>query len=417
MANQTVYPYGTGGSLPSSVGIVNDLTTGGADKALSAQMGEVLGHRQGELIDATADCEIRDEQGNVLAAFMNGHIKTKNFDSSDISGTSIPSYWKTYLDGKIDSIKSDYLSLEKEGFAFFFITDTHWADNQKKSPLIIRYIQDKAGITECIFGGDVITAHGTRDDKIEEIYDFMDTMSAASPIAIVGNHDYNTSDQNTSQSTYFIDSNLITPGEFYRICNVPKENIVHYDGTEVENKFDEYFGYMDNHSQKVRQIFLDSGAVHKPNWADTNLRMSDVQISWMQDRITELQSGWHVIIFTHIFFTSTHSGSTYTVVEHGIGTQIETALDSIYDTTNATIIGVISGHVHCSYSKVSAKGYPIIATTTDSAGQMNLEDLTYTDGTSSEQAFDIYYVNTKERTIKVTRIGAGDTAKDRNFSY
>jgi len=42
MANQTVYPYGTGGSLPSSIGIVNDLTTGGADKALSAEAGKEL---------------------------------------------------------------------------------------------------------------------------------------------------------------------------------------------------------------------------------------------------------------------------------------------------------------------------------------------------------------------------------------
>ena len=43
MANTTVYPYGTGGSLPSSIGIINDLSTGGADKALSAEMGKVLG--------------------------------------------------------------------------------------------------------------------------------------------------------------------------------------------------------------------------------------------------------------------------------------------------------------------------------------------------------------------------------------
>ena len=42
MANQTVYPYGTGGSLPASVGIINDLYTGGADKALSAQQGVSL---------------------------------------------------------------------------------------------------------------------------------------------------------------------------------------------------------------------------------------------------------------------------------------------------------------------------------------------------------------------------------------
>ena len=50
MANTTVYPYGTGGSLPSSVGIINDLTTGGADKALSAEQGKVL---KEELDDAT----------------------------------------------------------------------------------------------------------------------------------------------------------------------------------------------------------------------------------------------------------------------------------------------------------------------------------------------------------------------------
>lgn len=43
MANKTVYPYGTGGSLPSSIGIVDDLVTGGADKALSAQQGKVIG--------------------------------------------------------------------------------------------------------------------------------------------------------------------------------------------------------------------------------------------------------------------------------------------------------------------------------------------------------------------------------------
>lgn len=43
MANQTVYPYGTGGSLPSNIGIINDLYTGGVDKALSAEQGKEIG--------------------------------------------------------------------------------------------------------------------------------------------------------------------------------------------------------------------------------------------------------------------------------------------------------------------------------------------------------------------------------------
>lgn len=46
MANQTIYPYGTDGQLPSSIGVINDLTTGGADKALSAEMGKLIGGRE-----------------------------------------------------------------------------------------------------------------------------------------------------------------------------------------------------------------------------------------------------------------------------------------------------------------------------------------------------------------------------------
>ena len=42
MADKTVYPFGTEGHLPGSIGIVNDLTTGGANNALSAQQGVVL---------------------------------------------------------------------------------------------------------------------------------------------------------------------------------------------------------------------------------------------------------------------------------------------------------------------------------------------------------------------------------------
>ena len=357
-----------------------------------------------------SDLDICDESGNVLVRFVDGHIKTKNFDSKTGS-SNLPVYWVNYLKNKLPDIKGENLSLGGSGVAFSFVTDTHWEDNAKQSPAIIKYLQDEAEIFDCIFGGDVITAHGERGSKLSEIYSFMSAMRPVSPFVLVGNHDYNTSDQPTSQSSYLTDPNLISPGEFYRICNVPKENIVHYTRTEVDGKFDEFFGYRDNESQKVRFIFLDSGAVHIPNWSDSNLRISDAQIDWMKEKITELPSGWTVIVFTHIFFQN-YSGSV-----HGIGTQIENALDSIYDTANARIACVVCGHVHGSVSKVSAKGYPIIATTTDSAGQTNHESLSYDRGTTTEQAFDMYFINTEARSIHVVRIGAGDTEKDRQFTY
>lgn len=51
MANKTVYPYGTGGRLPSSIGIVNDTLTGGSDKALSAEAGKDITQYNKETVD------------------------------------------------------------------------------------------------------------------------------------------------------------------------------------------------------------------------------------------------------------------------------------------------------------------------------------------------------------------------------
>lgn len=43
MANNTIYPYGPGGQLPSGIAIADDLNTNRADMALSAKQGKVLG--------------------------------------------------------------------------------------------------------------------------------------------------------------------------------------------------------------------------------------------------------------------------------------------------------------------------------------------------------------------------------------
>lgn len=47
MAKSTVYPYGTNGELPSSIGLVDDLKTGGVDKALTAEQGKIIGEKIG----------------------------------------------------------------------------------------------------------------------------------------------------------------------------------------------------------------------------------------------------------------------------------------------------------------------------------------------------------------------------------
>lgn len=70
MPNITIYPFGVGGQLPASIGVINDLTTGGADKALSAEQGKVLNNRLTPLEKAdytfetrfTTSCEVAPTQ-------------------------------------------------------------------------------------------------------------------------------------------------------------------------------------------------------------------------------------------------------------------------------------------------------------------------------------------------------------------
>lgn len=92
MANSTIYPYGVGGQTPSGIGIVNDLVTGGADKALSAQQGVVIGD---ELYDDLA-IPIDTETPELLNIFIDAssgnwtryfeHYKGKIINISDYKG-------------------------------------------------------------------------------------------------------------------------------------------------------------------------------------------------------------------------------------------------------------------------------------------------------------------------------------------
>lgn len=92
MANKTVYPYGPGGQLPSTIGIVDDLVTGGANQALSAQQGVVLKSLHDGLFEQTG------------RNYINGYYIKSNggqeFDATKFRTCMIPAvqgdviYWR-----------------------------------------------------------------------------------------------------------------------------------------------------------------------------------------------------------------------------------------------------------------------------------------------------------------------------------
>lgn len=84
MANKTVYPYGTGGQLPSSIGIINDPFTGGVDKAWSAEQGKTINEKVVEM-----DVQDLDSLELVKAA-INASTDKWLYDNTAYKGKYLP---------------------------------------------------------------------------------------------------------------------------------------------------------------------------------------------------------------------------------------------------------------------------------------------------------------------------------------
>ena len=101
MADKTVYPYGQNGNLPNSIGIVNDLTTGGADQALSAEQGKILGEM------------LLGGQGTFASAYDKARANTTHFfpwllqDTDENGDTITKMIWHVGNKRFIDAIGAD----------------------------------------------------------------------------------------------------------------------------------------------------------------------------------------------------------------------------------------------------------------------------------------------------------------------
>lgn len=300
----------------------------------------------------------------------------------------IPVYWKQYLDNKIETINNNRHSIGGKGDGFVFITDIHEDYNYGVSPSLIEYILKKTPIKNIVIGGDLYTNASDKTQALAYLqglrnkYDYTERL-----FAIRGNHD---------------SGNSITEGEYYSVFDSPLENVIETLEAGVS------YYYRDNKAQKIRYIFCDC-----PNY---QAAMPTEQITWLQNKITELQAGWTVVIFAHAYWNVISGGS---VAITAYGSSLASAIDSVIDDSAATVAALIVGHTHADRDATSEKGYKIISTTCDAGGAMasNYDPITpnRVKGTTSEQSFDVYNIDTLNKKIYITKIGGNGT--DREFTY
>lgn len=303
----------------------------------------------------------------------------------------LPDYWLSYLETKKDTIMSKCNSIGANGDSFIFITDIHGKLNYGKSPLLIHWLLAQTPIRKVIMGGDLWSDGNNipaKADLLKYLYGVRHSYNYTDDVfAIRGNHDVEQS---------------MTEGEWYSMYERNLTERLDTIGTNA------YF-YVDNTSQKIRYIFCDGPAPNSAMPAD--------QQTWLQGKITELAAGWTVLVFCHSYWKPAATTSTPAVSSYG--SSIKTAIDTAVSTANATVAALITGHVHRDMNTTSSAGYAIVATTCDANDWLatNFDPVTptRTAGTTTEQAFDVFNIDTSAKKIYITRIGGNGT--DRTLTY
>ena len=274
------------------------------------------------------------------------------------------------------------------GDSFVFITDVHYERNTKNSPQIIRSITEKTATKIVFNGGDTLDEGDTVDVAIEKLASWQGLMHGIRAFNIVGNHDNN--NYNSSNP-----DGVLTAGQYYGIMVKPAEQWINTDG--------QIYYCVDNPSQKVRYICLAIEAFSSANVAE-----GSTERAWFEQKLTELNEDWTIIVMQHRIW-----GSTTDAITAKAQAVIDT-INNAWANIKANFVGIIAGHTHLDYSvSESVNGYLLIACNCDTLSGGN-SGYTRTAGTTSEQSFDVFHLDTVNKHLYATRIGAG---VDRDWSY
>ena len=302
-------------------------------------------------------------------------------------------YWDEHLQAKCEAINEIAAGIANGLPSLVFITDMHMPTNAMVSPELVRRVVANTNTNMVVFGGDAINEQIPKNEALDILRYLRGAFGDAEVHMVRGNHDGN------RECLEAISDEKVGDAEFLSIAR---------HESEVRDN-DCINCYRDDEDRKVRFIFLDS---KEPE----TQYVDEQQIAWLKDRVLELEEGWTVLVFVHQFYSLvTDAGGSRVVVCNTSGKVLKAALDSVYDEAQATIAGVVSGHMHKDYAEYSEKGYPIVSTTCDSysSGRTDV-DYSYRLGTVSEQAFDVISLDTEQRMLYFTRVGNG---KDRSFGF
>lgn len=320
-------------------------------------------------------------------------VVIKDYVKSYVDGYAVgqrtfPAYWDTAVGNAVTAIKNQLLAMET-GDCFFFVTDQHWTSNAQRSSSIIDYVSEKTGVYNVFIGGDVVSSNNASQvGAMTEMLDYLGSFKGKNVrlFSTLGNHDRNSVAQ-TDQTLW------LSLAQQYNALIKPEEEWLDTNGTPLCNVYD-------NKSQKVRYIQF---------WYTADSGYSDDVATALVSAMTSAPNDYTIVLMSHAYWNGIDPAQAAVRYANLI-------LDTM-DTMTATVALWVCGHVHKDYTTVltstGGKSLRIMSTTTDSVGQ-HPTNPSLTVGTDTEQAFDVYCIDTTAKTINAIRVGAGES---RSFTY
>lgn len=384
-----------------------------------------------DAVQNTADLYICDGNGNVIAEFANGHIKTKYFDSEETATSGILNRVKDQTDGVYAACRWHQPSGSSKQFCLLLGGDSHYDPTRFAS--MIEYLNSVDAFDAGVMLGDI--SGNTFSDSIDYYINAIENTQKPF-LTVIGNHDVvgATSDLDlyTKYGDCFQYANLSSGEAVSGKCYYYKDFAAHKIRIIVLMQYDyKYTGdlcfgqdQIDWFIDVLNDTPSDYGVIiaehtNPSRYMTYNLDSSVTSSTWYQSNYAPtLMVGDPVPDIVNAWINGTTLSQTYAYTFQDAPSDLSVSAD-FTDRGAGEFITYLGGHWHMnvlgtptSYTDQHDYHVPAVGLTSATQGDMPRRS-----GTVSEDSLNVLAVDRDNKTVKIFQIGAHYTkdAVDRQY--
>lgn len=343
------------------------------------------------------------EQGASLPAVQN----SDNLAATVLSiprGTAveIPPYWQAELDEGVDTINAALEQAGRNKSSFLWYHDSHWTNNSKMSPKLLKYLQDNTALNKVNYGGDIVSteAAASRDDW-DYIYEWRNAVrNLKNHHSVLGNHDNDIPGLDTDKAIYA-----------YLMAGEETPDIV---------RGGDFYYYIDDVNEKTRYLYLDTSMC-----TTLTNKGNPLAVQFVVEALKSAPEKWHIVPISHIWFLYDNYSTpkvgqipdycqqlfnvfdAYNAKGNGSVTVNGTAVSYDFASAVGKVEFCIGGHTHVDMDFSTTGGIPVILTEADCYETRG--GYSCAPGTVGESAVDGIIADYDAKKISIIRIGRGES--------